>query len=158
MEILNQNDRVSYSYGFKKSDNNYGSKDFHFSYSTDRQSHETTDQAFERAKSVVRAAVSQITSSLEHTQKTLSAVAPPQNHAPTVAPNTGSGGYVITFGKHKGKTLSQIEHKSIQGTLDWIAEQEKPGKNLKEYKKHAVSFLGMFTGPPQLDQGEEIPF
>lgn len=46
-------DRVSYGYGRKVSDGNYGSHDVHVSYSSDVRSKETVEEALDRVQKVV---------------------------------------------------------------------------------------------------------
>ena len=62
--------------------------------------------------------------------------------------NKTNAGYVVKFGKHKGKALAEIGEDMIRGTLDWAQSQADPGKNIKEFIEKATAYL----------KSSELPF
>lgn len=154
---LKQVDRVSFSYGMKVSDGNYGSKDVHFSYSTDVDLVETKESAMHRAREFVMANVSVMNPSAP--------VAPPAPHqqpqqAPpvqsTAPPNDDLGGYVVGFGKHKGMTLSTID--KLDGYLKYMKSLDNPRGKVAEFINEATMYLNASNPSGGFNPGEEIPF
>lgn len=59
-----------------------------------------------------------------------------------------NAGYVVKFGKHKGKALAEIPDGALQDTLDWALSQADPGKNIKEFIAMAREYV----------KSSELPF
>lgn len=72
------------------------------------------------------------------------------------------GDFVITFGKHKGKTLEQMDQFELNNYLTWVLDSAKhDGKEIKgqvkDFVEHAEAFLcSKESKGPEFDFGEEI--
>lgn len=72
------------------------------------------------------------------------------------------GDFVITFGKHKGKTLEQMDQFDLNNYLTWVLDSAKhDGKEIKgqvkDFVDHAEAFLcSKESKGPEFDFGEEI--
>ncbi len=96
----------------------------------------------------------------------MAAMANIKNHAPkakpvTAAPPTGDnvGGYVVTFGKHKGKELRHLSESEAIGFRDWlISSSNKDGKPLNAGAQEYCSMVDQFFKLPPTNDGDQIPF
>lgn len=158
---IKQCDRVSYSYGMKVSDGNYGSKDVHFSYSTDVISIEHPETAMHRAKEFVMHQVELMkppaSGTASQPQQAPPGIKPIQSGVQATAPPNGDlGAYVVGFGKHKGMALSTID--KLEGYLDWIKGLGNAKGKVAEFIKEATMYLGATKPAGGFNPGEEIPF
>jgi hypothetical protein len=151
MDKLEQNDRVSFSYGFKKSDGKYGSKDMHISYSTDVTPLETPEDAMTRAKEFVKSQIEGITGPSQ-----ASTPKPIQNHAPVPKADNLDSDAICT---KCGTKLTRSKKQRDDGKVFWYCfkgmKSKEKGHSIVEENDLQAHIQTQSLGA---DQNEEIPF
>ena len=167
----NQNDRISYTFSFKKSTNDYGSVSESYSYTSDVGPEEMLGTALHRVKTFVMDNAKEAYSKQVKGKQNSPARAPTASPrlqgdrpAPGVDHGHANGTWVIPKGKHQGKTLQDLGPDQVQSMIDFFSKGEGARGWCKDFCEQGAAYIQSAGGfdpgpqPPEFDSNAEIPF
>lgn len=138
-----EQDRVSYSFGTKESNGNFGSANVNFSYSTDVKPGESPEQAMTRAVSFVQQCANSF-KTLQDAPESIKSNKTSQESSPTPKSDSkGLGGFIIRFGKkYNGKRLDQILPFELEDYVSFLTKEGEPkSKTVRDAVKAIYDYL-----------------
>lgn len=94
------------------------------------------------------------------------AIKPPQSQSQT-AQSGDPGSALVMFGKHKGKTLSELgSDKDGLNYIDWLANKRelknapdgKPYRNDVIFSEQCKAYLASMNSTPEIEPSDDVPF